>query len=231
MTTAVRASLRADARRNHHRILDAARDVFVERGPDAPLEEIARRARVGIGTLYRRFPDRGALMEAVVMAALTATAEAAQRAIDEEDDPLRALIGYMHAVLDLRTSAVIPTLLDRVDLHGPVIRPARDHSAALLQRLIDNAHQAGGLREEVSFGDVGVLLVRLSRPLPGSMPEAIQQELAHRHLDLAITGLTTHQADDALPGPALERRDLHALNATYTPDIGSDRPEGPQQDG
>ena len=72
--------LRADARRNREQLLLAARDVFVERGPDAPLEDVAQRAGVGIGTLYRRFPDRQALLRAValdVLARVTAEAHAA----------------------------------------------------------------------------------------------------------------------------------------------------------
>src|SRR6266567_31834 len=103
--------MRADARRNHALLLDAARDVFVERGPDAPLEEMARRAGVGIATLYRRFGDRAMLMHAV-----TSTAAAGERARREHNDPFEALAAYVHAVLDLRTSVVIPTLLDALDL-------------------------------------------------------------------------------------------------------------------
>ena len=68
--------LRADARRNQGQILAAARDVFVERGPGAPLDEIAKRAGVGIGTLYRHFADRQTLMLAVILDALVQTADA-----------------------------------------------------------------------------------------------------------------------------------------------------------
>src|SRR4051794_34498377 len=70
---ASRPSMRADARRNRERILVAARDVFVETGTDAPLEEIATRAGVGIATLYRRFPERVDLMRAVVLDVLHQT--------------------------------------------------------------------------------------------------------------------------------------------------------------
>ena len=62
-----RRGLRADARRNREHVLAAAREVFVEQGADAPLDEIARRAGVGIATLYRRFPDRAALLRAVAL--------------------------------------------------------------------------------------------------------------------------------------------------------------------
>ena len=81
--------LRADARRNHSRLLDAARDVFVERGTGAPLDEVARRAGVGIATLYRRFPDRRTLLRAVVVQALETTCEAARTALAGDEEGLR----------------------------------------------------------------------------------------------------------------------------------------------
>jgi AcrR family transcriptional regulator len=203
--------MRADARRNHERLLEAARDVFVERGPDAPLEEIARRAGVGIATLYRRFPDRSLLMHAVVLAALTATAEAAEQSRREHPDALDALAAYMHAVIDLRTSAVIPTLLDSVDLDRPDLKTARERSARPAEQLLDAAHRSGALRKDVTFGDVGLMLVRLSRPLPGTIPEPTQLELAHRHADLFLSGLRADPSAPPLDGPALERADLQRI--------------------
>jgi AcrR family transcriptional regulator len=201
--------MRADARRNHERLLHAARDVFVERGPEAPLEEIARRAGVGIATLYRRFPDRSELMRAVVLDALTSTAAAAEAATQRHADPLEALAAYVHAVLDLRTSAVIPTLLGSLDLDEPELGAARERSARLAEQLLDAAHRAGTLRKDVAFADIGVMLVRLSRPLPGPIPAGTQAALAHRHADIFLAGLRAAGSTEPLEGPALERADLH----------------------
>src|SRR5919199_1988766 len=92
-----RRGLRADARRNRAQVLAAARDVFVEQGPDAPLDEVARRAGVGIATLYRRFPDRAALQRAVALDVLAQAADAARQAEAEEADAVCALGRYMHA--------------------------------------------------------------------------------------------------------------------------------------
>src|SRR3954453_299932 len=110
----LRAPLRADARRNHEQVLAAAREVFVERGAGAPLEEVAGRAGVGIATLYRRFGDREGLLRAVVLQALEDSRAAAESALaaEEDTDGLTALGQYMHAVLDLRVSAVVPLALD-----------------------------------------------------------------------------------------------------------------------
>jgi AcrR family transcriptional regulator len=204
--------MRADARRNRDVVLRSARDVFAERGPDAPLDEIARRAGIGIATLYRHFPDRARLMYAVVLAALTATAEAGEQVKRENSDPLDALATYIHAVLDLRTPAVISTLLGSIDLEEPQILAARDRSSGLAQQLIDAAHDAGALRKDVTFGDIGLMLVRLSRPLPGAIPPATQDALAHRHADLFLAGLRAEPSRASLDGPALELIELQRIS-------------------
>ena len=205
--------LRSDARRNHQQILAAARDLFVERGPSAPLEDIARRAGVGIGTLYRRFSDRETLMRAVVLDALVETVEIAERAGREEASAMDALVRYMHAALDLRVSAVIPALLDVLDLDDAVLLPARDRGAAGVQRLVDAAHAEGSLSDQVTFADVGMMLVRLSRPLPGPLSEELNAQLGHRHLDLLVSGLRSGQdaVEAPLEGPELSREDLNKL--------------------
>src|ERR671937_2812476 len=89
-----RRPLRADALRNREHVLAAARAVFVEQGADAPLDDIARRAGVGIATLYRRFPDRDALMRAVVLDVLTNVGQQARLALAEEADGFQALRRY-----------------------------------------------------------------------------------------------------------------------------------------
>src|SRR5918912_2569051 len=111
--------LRADARRNRDQLLAAARDTFVEHGLDAPLDDIARRAGVGIATLYRRFPDRSALQRAVAVDVLRRIGQEAAAALDEEPDAFSALSRYMHRALDARVAAVMPAL-------GPSMMPLDD---------------------------------------------------------------------------------------------------------
>jgi AcrR family transcriptional regulator len=204
--------LRADARNNRSRILEAARDVFVEQGPSAPLEEISRRAGTGIATLYRRFPDRQALMRAVVLDALQRSAAEVHQALAEEPSPFAALTRYMHSVMDVRTAAVIPALLGEVSLEDEEIRPAREEGARLLQVLVDAAHRGGTLRQDVTAADIGTLVVRLSRPLPGTFARDINDQLGHRHLDLLINGLRAvpDRAAD-IAGPPLTLDDLRDL--------------------
>src|SRR5690349_8273462 len=78
--------LRADARRNREQIIEAARTLFLSLGPDVPMEEIARAAGVGVGTLYRRFPDRDELVKAVSLDTFSRLAELAARVEHEEPD-------------------------------------------------------------------------------------------------------------------------------------------------
>lgn len=208
--------LRADAQHNRGRILTAARDAFVERGAGAPLDEIARRAGTGIATLYRRFPDRRALMRAVVIDALQQTADALRRAADEEPDPFRALVRYMHAALDIRTGAVIPALLDELELDDEEMSQARDAGRELLQALVAAAHEAGTLRPDITSADIGLLIVRLSRPLPGPFPRELNEALGHRHLDLVVNGLRPTGSAD-VSGPAMTLDDLHAMSPGSRP--------------
>jgi len=202
--------LRADARRNRERLLLAARDVFVEFGPDAPLDEVARRAGVGIATLYRRFPDRQALQRAVVLDLLGRTAEALRMAMAEAADPFCALAAYMHAALDLRISALMPALLGHISFDDQELERARETTSSGQQRLIDAAQASGQMRADVTFADIGVLLVRLSRPLPGKFPRELDLKLAHRSLALVLAGLAARPGAAELPGPGLSLEELRA---------------------
>jgi len=199
--------LRADARRNYAQVLEAARRVILERGPNAPLDEIAKVAGVGIATLYRRFGDREGLLKAVVLDALERSRAAAESALADHDEGYAGLAAYLRAALDLRVAAVIPLVLDRLDLGDPELGPARDASANAVQALIDRAHDDGTLSKEVAFGDIGTLLVRLSRPLPGAMSAEVEARLAHRHLDLVLAGLRV-AGDGVLEGEGLSRAQL-----------------------
>src|SRR5688572_25450825 len=98
--------LRADAQRNREQIIDAARALFVERGADVPMEEIAHRAGVGVGTLYRRFPDREALIRAVALDTFRRVVALACAAEAEEPDGWRALTRFVRqSAADLRLAA------------------------------------------------------------------------------------------------------------------------------
>jgi AcrR family transcriptional regulator len=174
---------------------------------------------VGIATLYRRFPDRPALMRAVVLDVLGRTAHQARQALAHEPDAFQALIRYMHRAVDLRVAAVIPALLGQVSLDDQEMQRARNEASRPLQAIIDAAHAAGTLRPEVTFADIGLLVIRFSRPLPGGFPPDLNDRLAHRRLDLLIPGLAEIDTIDpkALRGPALTLDDLRALSPQDMP--------------
>ena len=205
-------TMREDARRNRERILLAARDVIIDRGADAPLEAIAARAGVGIATLYRRFPDRASLLRAVALEVLARAAQEARLALDEEPAPFPALARYMRRILDLRIGAVMPLLGDRIALDDEAIFRAREAAAAPMQQLIERAQAAGVLRPDVTFSDVALLLVRLSRPLPGSLSRELDERIARRHLALLLEALRVEPEGGAvpLPSPAMTLAELRA---------------------
>jgi len=183
--------------------------VFVELGADAPLDEVARRAGVGIATLYRRFPDRESLQRAVALDVLEQASAAASVAEAEELDAVVALGRYMHAALDLRISAVMPVLLGHISFEDEAMRRARDQATAPVLRMIAAGQAAGALRNDIAFGDIGTLLVRLSRPLPGPIPPDVDRRLAHRHVDLLLQALRVQAPP--LTGPALSLDDLQHI--------------------
>jgi AcrR family transcriptional regulator len=203
-------TMRADARRNYEQLLAAARELIAERGPLVPLDDVARQAGVGIATLYRRFPDRDALLRAVVLDALQRTREAAEEAAASAD-PFEALATYLRRALELRVAAVMPQVLDEIDPDDVEVSEARDGSVKAITALVDAAHESGDLPADVTFLDVGMMLVRIARPLPGAMPADLKDDLARRHLDLFIRGLRAGESE--LSGPAMDRDELAAMVA------------------
>ena len=201
--------MRADARRNRVQILAAAREVFVEQGVDAPLESIAQRAGVGIATLYRRFPDRTALIRQVAIDSLGQVLAAARVGSADECDAWSAFTGFLQRTADLRIGVLMPMLLPALSQQiTDDVEFQRLHSdlTAAVQQLIVAAQAAGRLRADLTVGDVLVVAALLTRPLPG-MPEAVASQLPHRHLQLLIEGLGAPDATP-LPGPALGPADF-----------------------
>ncbi|MFI5727425.1 TetR/AcrR family transcriptional regulator [Streptomyces cyaneofuscatus] len=201
---------RADALRNRERIVTAARELFVEFGPDVPLDDVARRAGVGNATLYRNFPDRAALTHEVVLAVTSRTTARAEEATAAETDPFAALSRFVHAAADERIGALCPMLSGVFDRDHPDLLAERDRLEAAVEGLVSRAMSAGRLRTDIAVGDVLVALSQLTRPLPGIACLDIDR-FTHRHLQLFLDGLEA-PARSVLPGSAatlenLRRRD------------------------
>ncbi len=151
--------LRADATRNRDAILAAAREVFAEHGLEASLEEIAARARVGIATLYRRFPSRQHLVGAALVEKVAKYAEAAEAALMIAD-PWDAFTSFVRAMCELQAGD--RGLADLLSMTLPAdehVERLRQVANAHLTKLIDRAKAAGVLRADFVSEDLLILLI------------------------------------------------------------------------
>ena len=176
-------SLRADAARNRERILAAAEEVFLERGADASLDDIAKRAKVGIGTLYRRFPTREALLAATNDERLMALAEAS-RGRDDKLDPdasVRAFVKDLvaHASHYRGLAAALGTVLKSGT-------PGCQASGEEAQRLLLRAQKAGAIRRDVSVEDLVCMVTAISLSI--EQGSATKSRIAHL-TDLFLDGV------------------------------------------
>ena len=174
---------RADARRNYQKVLTAARDAFADGGASTSLEEIARRAQVGIGTLYRHFPTRQALLEAVYIDEVT---ELCRSAADLADlPPWEALVGWLHRfVTYLGTKqALAPELLNYVERDASVFQSSRAALYAAGEPLLERAQQAGVVRPDTDLTEVIQMVGGIAK-IPSNEPAQIDHIL-----DMALDGL------------------------------------------
>ena len=197
---------RADALRNRERIVTAAREMFVEFGPDVPLDEIARRAGVGNATVYRNFPDRDALVREVVCSVMDRTSEAAELALAETGDAFEALERFVHTAADERISALCPMVQSTFDKNHPDLEAARERVEQTVKELMDRAKEAGQLRPDVAVGDLMIVVAQLSRP-PAGTDCLVNDRFVHRHLQLFLDGLRA-PARSVLPGAPVTVEDL-----------------------
>ncbi|WP_371678119.1 TetR/AcrR family transcriptional regulator [Streptomyces sp. NBC_01276] len=197
---------RADAVRNRERILAAAREMLVETGAEAPLDEIARRAGVGNATLYRHFPDRAALVHHVVLYVMDRVTAQAEDSLAEEPDAFAALCRFTHAAADERIGALCPMLSADFDRDHPELLAARDALETAVETLVATGRREGLLRTDIGVGDLMVALSQLSRPLPGTDCMGADR-FVHRHLQLFLDGLRA-PARSQLPGAATTLQDL-----------------------
>ncbi|HEX2680955.1 MAG TPA: TetR/AcrR family transcriptional regulator, partial [Candidatus Dormibacteraeota bacterium] len=151
---------RADARRNRERVLDTADRVFAAEGMGVPTDEIARRAGVGPGTLYRHFPTKEALFMAVAVSRVKASIEEARR-LAKSRDPAAALFDYLRglgAQFEARRDLIEVMAARGQSLHEAHPELARELNAAI-GTLLTNAQTAGAVRSDVTVDDVMNLVV------------------------------------------------------------------------
>ena len=150
--------LRADARRNRERVVKAARAVFAAKGRDAHLEDVARRAKAGVGTVYRYFPTKEALLEALAREQFDTLTEWAREA-QEAPDPWEAFTTLMWRGAELQASD--RALMEAVADFKPSVARQAEELHACMERLIARAQEQGAMRPDASGDDVRLMMCGL----------------------------------------------------------------------
>ncbi|GII98656.1 TetR family transcriptional regulator [Sediminihabitans luteus] len=188
--------LRADAERNRRRIVDAAREVFARHGLEAGLNEIARHAGVGVGTVYRRFPDKDSLVAAALdeeVARMLAVADAAQRS----DDAWSGLVLLLEEGLVLLSSNVGLRDLLLSQRTDPLDDGPEHLFLPYVESLVDRARVEGTVRPDVTVQDVGMLWCMVSELARHSVDLA--PDAWRRYLALFTAGLRAGAVPDVPP--------------------------------
>lgn len=193
-----RKELRQDAARNLERVLTAARELFDERGTSLCIEEVASRAGVGVGTIYRRFPTKGDLIDAVALPLYEHTLEIARESLDAP--PGAGLERFVRRATAFHAAHGLPSRL----LWGATgAALVRQEIAAAMEVLIQRAKDEGTLRPDVVYQDLVVLFWTITDLVDATRRTA--PLIWERHLDLVLDGLRPGPAR-RLPAPVPEDR-------------------------
>ncbi len=174
---------RADARRNYEKVLAAAREAFAEGGESTALEEIARRAGVGIGTLYRHFPNRQALLEALYVDEVEAVCRSAAEL--EDADPWEALSSWLERFIGYIATkqALANELFNYLDRDAPLFKASRTALFEAGDPLLRRAQETGVVRPDVGIAEVIQMVMGIAK-IPTGDPSQNQQILR-----IALDGL------------------------------------------
>jgi AcrR family transcriptional regulator len=194
--------LRSDARRNRERLVASARELFAGQGVDVPVEEITHHAGLGMGTLYRHFPTKEELIDAVLEEAFAEIVQLAESAAAEED-AWTGFTGFLEGALSMhaKNRGVRDILATRG--HGAQHAKAmRARIRPLLRRLVERAQADGGLRTDFTPEDLPMLFWTAGRVIETTA--AIAPDYWRRYLGLMLDGLRASAATP-LPVPPLSR--------------------------
>jgi AcrR family transcriptional regulator len=175
---------RADARRNYDKVLAAAREAFAEGGESTALEEIARRAGVGIGTLYRNFPNRQALLETLYLEEVEGICRMAEEQ-RESADPWEALTSWFERFIGYIATkqALAAELTNYLDRDAQLFKSSRAALWAAGEPLLTRAQEAGVVRPDAEIGDVMHMVMGIAK-----VPTADPRQTEHI-LRMALDGL------------------------------------------
>ena len=188
--------LRADARRNRQKVLAAARAVFSEYGREAQIDDVARRAEVGVGTVYRHFPTKEALIEALMVDSFQMIAAEATVALEIED-PWEAFTSVLWRGAEIMAgdralSEVFASIPSAMSQAMPAVEGLQESMELIMRR----AQEAGVLREDAMLDDIPMIMCGIGS---ATKKEHRCSESWRRHLAIVLDGLRASAASERLP--------------------------------
>lgn len=178
--------LRADARRNRERILAAAAQVFGEQGAEAQMDDVAHRAGVGVGTVYRHFPNKDVLMGELVKEKFRVFTENANAAL-AEDDAWEAFCGLLRRSAEhMAENAALQDALRRTGVAWEYAEPDRLELEKVTAKLIRRAQRDGKMRKDFQANELPMLMGGICAGMNNAYPQACDWR---RHLEIVLDGL------------------------------------------
>ncbi|OBA99386.1 transcriptional regulator [Mycolicibacterium fortuitum] len=215
MTEETRPVLRRDAERNRQRVLTAARELFAAKGLEATLNDVARHANVGVGTVYRRFATKEELIEAIFvdgMEQLTALAETAL----QQEDSWAGFAWYVESMCEITaTDRGLREIAFSKAYGGDRVKACQERLVPVLTKLVERAQGDGHLRPEVSSTDMPLFGL-----LSGTVSEFagnVDPELWRRYVSLLLEGMRYHAEQSPIPVEALDSEALDTAMKTWEP--------------
>lgn len=201
-------SSRRDAQRNRAALLAAARELFAERGLEVTLDDVARHAGVGVGTAYRNFPHKAALVDALLVERVQDMVDIAQACL-LVDDPWTGLRTYVERALAMQVAdrGLRQLLFTSSQAHARVDE-VKMRLAPAVTALVQRAHDAGVLRPDVAASDVPVINLMLGVVV--DLGRECDPQLYLRYLELLLAGLRAESASPVALHPALALQDYAA---------------------
>jgi AcrR family transcriptional regulator len=215
--------LRADAERNRKRLLEAAEEAFREHGLDVGVAEIAQRAGVGRGTLFRNFPTKEDLISAIVVERMHDAVAFGQTLLDDPDPAGALWVLFEHMVGRQQLDRALFEAVADTWLANEGIRGAHAEVMGVVEQLLIRAQEAGGIRSDVGAFDV-LMLVKGACEAASSFAH-LDPDIASRQLDLVHAALTAEPAAQPLRGRPLRLEDIE--RAFPEPDSAPPAPDSP----
>ena len=215
VTSELDRPLRKDAQRNRQRIIDAARDLFAQKGLEPSLNDVAHHAGVGVGTVYRRFATKEELLEAIFEDGLDQLVAFAESAL-QQDDSWAGFVWFVEQMCRLTaTDRGLREIAFSKCYAGSRVNAAQDRLVPTLTTLVERARDDGHLRPELTAADMPLMGL-----LAGTVSEfagEVDPELWRRYVALLIEGMRRRSDQERLPVEALSEEALDDAMHTWTP--------------